>query len=131
MFNPSQNSFPSSVVSLRNLTVSCSLSFRLSPSRSSRTSFLFVSLTISFSRIARCRCSRADNMDYYTRILPFCQHLFLSFSLPIIFISFPHVSEKLFREKSDFLDFIDTTLFRNLLGTKRSPEHRIFLLHLL
>jgi len=62
MFNPSQNSFPSSVVSLRNLTVSCSLSFRpLSLPGLRELSFLFVSLTISFSRIAVVTLAATDD----------------------------------------------------------------------
>ena len=48
MFNPSQSSvrfrLPRTVVSLRNLTVLCSLSLRPQPSRSSRTLFLLVCL---------------------------------------------------------------------------------------
>ena len=81
MFNPSQSSVrfrsPRTVVSLRNLTVLCSLSLRLSPSRSPRTLFLLICLHYIVFKDRRCRCSRADNVDYYTRHPPFCQQLFL------------------------------------------------------
>jgi len=44
-------------------------------------------------------------MDYYTRTPPFCQHLFLSFSLPIIYTIFSHTSYYLFSKKSEVFFF--------------------------
>ena len=89
MFNPSQNLLGKfRCLSQKSDCLLFALARTLALAVSANFSLACLSSLYRFQGSRRCLCSRADNVDYYSLSLRFCQQLFSTFFLPIYYHPF-------------------------------------------
>jgi len=132
MFNPSQNLLGKfRCLSQKSDCLLFALARTLALAVSANFSLACLSSLYRFQGSRRCLCSRADNVDYYSLSLRFCQQLFSTFFLLIICTAFLHAVPNLFLRKSRFFIFSLKTLFccfpiqTNLQSPAKNHAHRI------